>query len=249
MQELEHGAWHGAVTAHQGEDGGEVSARAVTADREASRVDAEPFGVPGEEAQRGGAILDGGGKRVLGSQAVVDREHAAAGGGGDAATNAVVGVEVAEHPAATVQEQEAGRGDLCGAAIEPARYVPARPGDGERFDGGDRFGRQLQLAAGLGVAATHLDRRQGAERRRVGGAQHGCDVGVQLGCRAGHARPSAGPATTTPRHSPKPMRTKPGRDAPARRITSSPSSRNRRSSPLASRSGSRPPDVVSRMLP
>jgi len=60
------------VAAHQGDDGGEVSAGGRTADGDRLAGDAVPLGIGDEPTERGVAVVDPGGKAVFGGQAVFD---------------------------------------------------------------------------------------------------------------------------------------------------------------------------------
>ena len=61
------------------------------------------------------ASIGRGRKLVLGRKPVVDREHHEAGLVGDLPADDVIAVEIADHPAAAVVEDERGRGPFFGA--------------------------------------------------------------------------------------------------------------------------------------
>ena len=83
--------------------GGEISARAVAANRDAVR-----FGALRDELGCGDAILHRGGKRRLRREAVLDGENFAARAVGELAAKHVVRVEVTNGPAAAVEVHERG---------------------------------------------------------------------------------------------------------------------------------------------
>ena len=112
-----------------GDDGGQVAARAVAADREPGRVAAELGDVLGGPAGGGEAVVDGGRERRLGREPVVDRQHDDVGLAADPAALVVVGVEVADDEAAAVEEHQRRerarrpRGGRARAAERPAGEV------------------------------------------------------------------------------------------------------------------------------
>ena len=98
-----------AVARGERDDGGEIAAGAVAADRSGARrrcrarlrVGRDPF-------RRGDGVVDGGGEFVLGREAIVDRDHDQLALIGELAADDVVGVEIADHPAAAMEEHQAG---------------------------------------------------------------------------------------------------------------------------------------------
>jgi hypothetical protein len=112
------------VAAEQRDDGGEVAAGAVAADRRGatrSRPSARHGGAP---SGRGEAVVDRGREAVLGAHAVVDRDDRAARAVGELAAEHVVGVEVADGPAAAVEVHQHRRRRRVVAA--PRRPVQAQ---------------------------------------------------------------------------------------------------------------------------
>ena len=104
-----------AVVAGDADHGREVAAGAVAADGDPGRV--APSSAALATAQRAGpGVFDGGGEGVLGGEPVVHREDRGPGGVGEEAADPVVGLEVADHPAAAVEIDE------------QRRRRPARPG-------------------------------------------------------------------------------------------------------------------------
>ena len=136
----------------------EVRPGRVPADREPLGVAAERLGVRARPRGRREGVLEAGRERMLGRQPVVDREYGVATLVGERPREVVVRLEVAEHPAAAVQEDEQpearlgarpveARGDASGVDVANLR---------ER-DGGRPQARGAQGANGLGRAL--LDRR------------------------------------------------------------------------------------------
>src|SRR5580700_6005268 len=103
---------------------GEIAAGAVAADGEALAVDAEGYGLPRDPRSRREAILDRCRKFVFRSEAVIDRDDDASRPIGKMAAEAVMGVEIADDPAAAMEVDEGGKGAAgrCRrAAIEAQR--------------------------------------------------------------------------------------------------------------------------------
>lgn len=92
------------IAGHGGENRGHVPASAVTPDGDLAGQEVEPpcrFGI-GEPSHRGVAILKRGRKLILGRATVIDARQGDAGASGDFPAKAVVGIEVAEHPASAM---------------------------------------------------------------------------------------------------------------------------------------------------
>src|SRR5690606_17666931 len=98
----------------------------------------------------------------------------------------------------------------------------------------------LQQVHRQGLVIQALERQGDSHPIRGGGTV----VGKQL-----HRPAPQLAARILPRHSPKPMLATPSRLPRPRRMLSSPSSRNLRTSPLASSTGCLPPSVISSRLP
>ncbi len=105
-QELEDGPRPALSHAQSGGDRGQVAAGAVAAHGHARGLAAELRRVLRSPAEGRRRILHRGGEAMLGRQPVVDREHVHAGVSREEAAGAVVGVEVADHPAAAVVVDE-----------------------------------------------------------------------------------------------------------------------------------------------
>ena len=97
----------------------QVASRAIAADREWAGL------VGDDPVECGYAVVDGGRELVLRGQPVVDRHDRAPGAVGEDPTVGVVGVEIAEHPAATVEvyERADGIGRAEGADGHPVRHA------------------------------------------------------------------------------------------------------------------------------
>src|SRR3546814_2874391 len=84
-------------------------------------VDAEVLGVLYGPAQRGEAVVERGGRLVLGGEAVVDRHHDGARAVGEGPAGGIGGGDVADHPATAVEPHEhaglAGHG--IGRRVDP----------------------------------------------------------------------------------------------------------------------------------
>ena len=160
-QQLQQGGGAAVARGKLRDDGGEVAARAVARHPEPAGIGTELVGVRSRPAQRAACILHGRRERVLGGQAIVNREHVDARVVAQQATDAIVRVEVAEHEPAAVEEDE--------------QRVRAASFGGRIVAGAQRHtGVDLQVADradGHGLATEH--RRQAPTfAPRVGG-RHG----------------------------------------------------------------------------
>jgi hypothetical protein len=104
-----------------------LAPRGITRDRDPVTVTAEFDGVLGDPLQGGPGIVDARGEGVLGSEAVVHRHHDCLGTDRMRPRHVVVGVEVADRPAATVVVHDDRQTVVC---------VDRRPVDARR-DVGD----------------------------------------------------------------------------------------------------------------
>ena len=158
------------VAAHEADGGGEVPARAVTADGQAPPVDAETPGLAGDPLGRRVRVFGGDGVLVLGGEAVVDARHDRSRGIGERAADAVMRLDVADHPAAAMEVDVGGEGPATRRGIAPHGDCPAVDGHPVIVDARDvlhraeRGGARAHALAGLGRG--HLLRGRQAERRR-----------------------------------------------------------------------------------
>ena len=116
--------------------------------------------------ERGPGVVARRRARVLGRQAVVDRDDDDAGPGAELPAQRVVAVEVADDPPAAVVVDEAAGHALPAGAVHPDRYRAIGPGDGpvlHRSDLGLAGSGHRERLAGL----THLRGRLLGERRRL----------------------------------------------------------------------------------
>ena len=128
-QKLKHQRRAAAIAGIQRDHGREIAAGAVAADRQAAGIDAEAGRVGCDPARGRDGVVDGGRELVLGRQPVIDRNDDAARGVGERAADLVVALQVADHPAAAVEEDQGRlRLILAGAlaAIQPQRDRPGR---------------------------------------------------------------------------------------------------------------------------
>ena len=88
----------------QGNHRREIAARAVAADRQAAGIDAEAGRVGCDPACGRDGVVHGGRELVLGRQPVMHRNDDAARCVGQRAADLVVALQVADHPAAAVEE-------------------------------------------------------------------------------------------------------------------------------------------------
>ena len=79
----------------------------------------------------GQAVDDVGRERMLGGEAIVDRDHDGLGGLGQHRAQGVIGVEVADHAAALMEPHDGiGPAGGAGGVVEPHCELAGRPGDG-----------------------------------------------------------------------------------------------------------------------
>ena len=166
--------------------GGEVAAGAVAAHRDALGVDAERGRVRAHPAQRREAVVDGGRKAVLRRQPVVHRDDDATGAQRQLPARHVVGVEVADRPAAAVvvdQHRQRFIRLRAHRAHEPDRNRSMRPVSAQfaHFAHARRFGpRELRA---LTVSEPRLPRAQRVHR----GDRFRCEqVEQRAGLRVNH---------------------------------------------------------------
>ena len=113
---------------------------------------------------------------MLGSEAVVDADYRHAEDAGDLGAQRIVGFEVADHPAAAVEEDDnrAGAGIHSGAIRARWDDVAVRRGDGEVGDVGDVTAREFgdlphhphHAPRGGGITLLHLRTGCGGEHRK-----------------------------------------------------------------------------------
>ncbi len=116
----------GALRAHRGH----IPASAVTGDdKRLARV------LRGDPDQRVPRVLERRGERVLGGKPVVDRDESTSGALGEHPAHRVVGVEIADRPAAAVDVEDRGR--CLGRFVEPRGDRCAGDRDREVLDDRD----------------------------------------------------------------------------------------------------------------
>ena len=171
--------------------GRQVAAGAVAADRQAARVDADRRAVGRDPLQGGHDVVERARKACLGGQAIVDGEDRDAGFDGELGAQRVVAVEVAEHPAATMGVDQAGKLVVPRrreGPVEPHRQVAARPGDGAIDH--RRCARPRPLGTG---AQGQIEVARGLRRERVPGRPvgrgHDVDQALRFGIE-GHSSSS-----------------------------------------------------------
>ena len=137
-QHLAGELWAVAVARGKRNHGGEIAAGAVAADHQARGVDAELPGVGGDPFRGGDGVVDGGGKFVFGREPIVDGDDDQLAFMGELAADHVMGIEIADHPAAAVKEHQARR-EAVGLAqrlrrVDARRDRAVRRGDRQRLD-------------------------------------------------------------------------------------------------------------------
>ena len=134
----------------------------VAADREPLRVAAKPFGVRVRPVGGSERVVERRGKRVLGREAVVDREHRVTARHRKTATGCVVRVEIADHPAAAVEVDEQADARVRSWPVQASRDA-ARVDPADFLDL-DRRRLQPRPADGAGRLGRRLGKRRVAER-------------------------------------------------------------------------------------
>jgi hypothetical protein len=160
--------------------GRQVGPGGVAAHGEAGRIGAEVGRVLDDPAVRRVRVVVAGREPVLGTEPVVDRQHPHAAALGQEAAGGVVGVEVAVHEAAAVEEhqQRAGRRGV-GRDVQPAGQVAHRqaadrpdrvPAAGHRgvtYDGPPPLGDRQRLRAPFAGEALEAQDQLGVGRERL----------------------------------------------------------------------------------
>ena len=162
------------------DDGGDVAARAPAAHRELSRRSAQLRGVIRDPADGGEPVVYGRREARLRRMAIVHRYHDGVGPDAEIAAEGIVGIEAAQHPAATVEVDDDGMRPRRGGAVAAVRQRARRTGQLAVGDLAHRgAGRPIPLQRD-GHGARHID-RQGLERRQRGlGDQVEQDRDVEL---------------------------------------------------------------------
>ena len=152
----------------------------VPGDGDATRIPPQLGGVGVHPCQRVGGVVMGGRPRILGGQAIADRDDRGAGVGDQAGADPVGGVEVAQHEAAAVVPDH----DRSGFAVlrsrcrvDPSGQVPAGQPDHDVPRGHRRLvGSGAQLLSGrrqqpgvLGAERGDAERPLRRPFREVGG--------------------------------------------------------------------------------
>jgi hypothetical protein len=115
----------------------EMSPRAVAADPDPLGIGTDFRGVLGEPPGGGDRVFRARGIRMLRGQSVVHRRHHGIELDREAAGRRIRGVEVTEHPAASVKEDEERSGLIGDGVVHPHREGPRRARDGAIGDRGD----------------------------------------------------------------------------------------------------------------
>ena len=149
-------------------DCGEVAAGAVAAHPHPLRIGAERLGVRERPRVGSGCVFDRRRERVLGREAVVDREHVGARVPAQQPAQAVVRVEIAEHEAAAVEVRQQRLAAAVGAAVSRGIVARAkRHGQVERhaLDKTHRRGLAAERDGRGTARRARLLRRERVERR------------------------------------------------------------------------------------
>ena len=192
----------GAVVVARPDRGGgrEIATGAVAADRQPARIDADLPAVGGHPLQAGDDIVERAGEAGLGRQPIVDGEDHDAGLDRELRAEHVVAVEIAEHPAAAVGEDQARQLGVAERRDRPVDTHLDRTGRAGNVavDDGDAIGpRTLRAGAGREIL---LARRFGAERdpRRPVGRRHEVQESLGFGIEC-HEHSLAAPAPVSSR--------------------------------------------------
>ena len=146
----------------------------------------------GEPADRGDAILEARRELVLRRQAIVDARDQEAARLGEPPADAVMGVEAADHPAAAVDVDQAGRRPRGARVVQADADRPARARDLVVVDRPED--RPVGVPEGFGRGAGLRPRLDWRERGALRPALHGFgdqgQNGGHLRVRLGHRDPS-----------------------------------------------------------
>ena len=168
-QQLQQGLGHARVARGDAQGRGQRAPDAVAANGQALRVQAMAAAVLQQPGQGVLCVEEGGGKAVLWRQPVVDGQHIAGRAQRQAAAQAVMRFEPAQHIAAAVKEQQAGRGCVSrGCAVEPGTDTRAVARGQIQVLGGQIVARQVQRQRGVVVGGARLRCRHLAHARAAG---------------------------------------------------------------------------------
>jgi hypothetical protein len=167
---------------------GEIAARTCAAKGQPRRVESVPVAVLGDPARCRVAILERGGKRVLGRAPVGDRENRARRRVREPPADRLGGLERAEHPAASEEVGEHGQWAGGGRQVHACGDRSRRPRQHEVANLGDGLGHLRAQPGDLGFACV----RHG---ELVHGTHAGCEPSLPkrlgLGMKAGQPAPAA----------------------------------------------------------
>ena len=179
---------------HLAYDGGERGARGVSAQHDPIGVDAELARVSSHPRHRRVAVREGGRKKMLGSQAVVDGNQPTAAGVGEGAADRVVRIETAGDEPTAVEVDERGQRGARRAAgrVHAHRQRGLRRGQGTILHA-LHFLPQAGKSEQILQRAAALADRKAASARGIGGGeplQQALGVGVEWHVAEGR-RPAA----------------------------------------------------------
>ena len=148
-------------------DGGEPAARAVAGNRDPLRIEAEPRRLMRQPGQRRHGVLHRGGEGVLGREPIVEREHGRARVVAQRAAEDVVGLEIADHAAAAMHEEDGGFGlaPLIDGGVSAQAHRPGRARHGEIARFADFGRRDLGLGQCAAIFGARFVRRELPQRR------------------------------------------------------------------------------------
>ena len=133
----------------------EVAAGAVPADGDARGIQAETLGVREDPARRGDGVVVRGRERVLGREAVIEREDDDARAVREGPTEAVVRVDRAYDPPAAVEVDDGGGavGGRAGRRIDASAARAGRPREGAVVGGDAARGPESSVGAERSICA------------------------------------------------------------------------------------------------
>src|SRR5581483_10028877 len=139
IHELKNKRWAALIPRHLCNHSGKIAARAISADSDSVRIAIDRGSVCSYPFGRSKTILGRGWKFVLGCQPIIHGNDDAPGSIRQAATDAIMRIQVADHPAATVEVDEERKGSASLRGIDSDRDLAPRSRNRPILDVGDRF--------------------------------------------------------------------------------------------------------------
>src|SRR5579875_2803150 len=136
-QQLEDKVRASPISRHLGHNGSEIAARAIAADGNVRSVHVQLRRVLRHPLRRRIAIFRRGREFVFGREPVIDGDHDATRSICQAAADAIVCVQVADHPAAAMKKDQRRERPIALRRVDATGYLTRRAGNGAVLDAGN----------------------------------------------------------------------------------------------------------------